>query len=79
MLASSDEQAEALDFVRFLLSESRSSTSPTSSKEYPLVAGVEPDPTLVPLGRDPVPARLDLSSLSDVQATIELMQETGAL
>ena len=48
---------EALDFVRFLLSRpGASSSSPTSSKEYPLVAGVEPDPSLtVPLDEIPAP------------------------
>jgi iron(III) transport system substrate-binding protein len=79
VLASSDEPDEALDFIRFLLSKPSQRYFAESSKEYPLVAGVEPDPSLVPLGRIPSPPGLDLSSLSDVQGTVELMQETGAL
>ncbi|MGH2987160.1 MAG: iron ABC transporter substrate-binding protein [Solirubrobacterales bacterium] len=79
VLASSDEPDEALDFIRFLLSKHSQRYFAESSKEYPLVAGVEPDPSLVPLGRIPSPPGLDLSSLSDVQGTVELMQETGAL
>jgi iron(III) transport system substrate-binding protein len=49
-----------------------------SSKEYPLIAGVEPDAELTPLDRIPAPD-IDLSRLDDVQGTVELMQETGAL
>jgi iron(III) transport system substrate-binding protein len=79
VLASSDEPDEAVDFIRFLLGNPSQRYFAESSKEYPLVAGVEPDPTLVPLGRIPSPPGLDLSSLSDIQGTVELMQETGAL
>lgn len=78
ILASSDEPAEALDFVRYLVSKPAQRYFAESSKEYPLIGGVEPDPTLVPLGRIPAP-RIDLSALTDAAGTVELMQETGAL
>ncbi len=79
VLASSDEPKDALGFVRFLLSRPAQQYFAESSKEYPLIAGVQPDPSLTPLDRIPAPAGIDLSSLSDAQGTVELMQETGAL
>ena len=52
----------------------------STSKEYPLAKGAEPDPSLeVPLSEIPAPTG-DLSDIAETQATIELMQETrGAL
>jgi len=78
ILASSDEPDEALDFVRYLVSKPAQRYFAESSKEYPLIAGVEADPTLLPLERIPAP-QVELSALSDVAGTVELMQETGAL
>jgi iron(III) transport system substrate-binding protein len=78
ILAGSDEPADALGFVRFLLKPSSQRYFTESSKEYPLVAGVEPDPELVPLAEVPAPD-VDLSDLGDLDATLDLMRETGAL
>jgi iron(III) transport system substrate-binding protein len=78
ILASSDEPDDALDFVRFLLTRSSQRYFAESSKEYPLIDGVRPDPELVPLSRVPAP-RIDLSRLSDLQGTLELMRAAGAL
>ncbi|MGH2953957.1 MAG: iron ABC transporter substrate-binding protein [Solirubrobacterales bacterium] len=79
VLTASDEPDEALDFIRYLLSREAQRYFAESSQEYPLVAGVEPDPTLVPLDRIPAPPGVDLSDLSDLPGTVELMQEAGAL
>ncbi|HEY8467375.1 MAG TPA: extracellular solute-binding protein [Solirubrobacterales bacterium] len=79
VLESSDRKEEAFDFVRSLLSEETQTFFTSSSKEYPLAKGVEPDPSLeVPLAEIPSPPgnRTDVSELQD---TIELMQEAGAL
>jgi iron(III) transport system substrate-binding protein len=78
ILASSDEPDEALDFIRFLLTKGAQRYFAESSQEYPLIAGVKPDRSLVPLSRIPGPD-LDLGSLSDLQGTVRLLQETGAL
>jgi iron(III) transport system substrate-binding protein len=78
ILAASDEAAEARDFVRFLLKPSSQRYFAESSKEYPLIEGVKPDPALVPLSRIPAP-EVDLARLSDLEGTLELMRETGAL
>lgn len=75
----SDRKPEAFDFVRSLLSQRSQQFFSASSKEYPLARGAEPDPSLaVPLAEIPVSAG-DLVDQSELQATIELMQESGAL
>jgi iron(III) transport system substrate-binding protein len=79
VLASSDRKEEAFDFVRALLSPPTQRYFTASSKDYPLARGVEPDPALtVPLEKIPAP-RGNLVDVEDLQETIELMQETGAL
>lgn len=78
VLASSENRDEALDFIRFLLSREAQRYFTESSKEYPLITGVEPDPSLVPLERVPAP-RFNLANLTDLEGTLELMRETGAL
>jgi iron(III) transport system substrate-binding protein len=79
VLESSDRKEEAFDFLRSLLSRESQRYFTSSSKEYPLAAGVKPDPTLtVPLSEIPAP-RGNLNDITQVQATIELMQDAGAL
>jgi len=78
VLASTDDRADALGFVRFLLGREAQRYFAESSKEYPLIEGVEPDHSLRPLARIPSPP-IDLSDLSDVEGTLELMRDTGAL
>ena len=79
VLESSDRKEEAFDFVRSLLSKEGQEYFTATSKEYPLAVGAEPDPSLqVPLDRIPAPDA-DLADISETQATIELMQDTGAL
>lgn len=79
VLDSSDRKDEAFAFVRSLLSRDSQKFFTGSSKEYPLARGVEPDPSLsVPLARIPSPSG-DLEDIEETQATIELMQEAGAL
>ncbi len=79
VLESSDRKEEAFDFVRSLLSPRSQGFLTGSSKEYPLAKAAEPDPSLtVPLAEIPSPAG-DLLDLTELQATIALMQEAGAL
>ena len=49
-----------------------------SSKEYPLIAGVQSPKELTPLEDIPSP-KIDLGRLGDLQGTLKLMRETGAL
>jgi iron(III) transport system substrate-binding protein len=79
VLESSDRKAEAFDFVRSLLSGDSQQFFTTSSKEYPLARGARPDPSLtVPISEIPISGS-DLVDLTELQATVELMQESGAL
>jgi iron(III) transport system substrate-binding protein len=79
VLESSDRKPEAVEFVRSLLETPSQRFFTTSSKEYPLARGAEPDPSLsVPLRTIPNVSG-ELVQLEQLQATIELMQEAGAL
>jgi iron(III) transport system substrate-binding protein len=79
VLESSDRKDEAFDFVRSLLSDDTQAYFTGSSKEYPIAKGVPPDPSLdVPLAEIPSPAG-DVTDVTELQETIEMMQETGAL
>jgi iron(III) transport system substrate-binding protein len=79
VLDSSDRKEEAFDFVRSLLGDKAQSFFTSSSKEYPLARGVERDPSLsVPVTEIPVSDN-DLVDLTELQATIDLMKESGAL
>jgi iron(III) transport system substrate-binding protein len=79
VLASSDRKEEALDFVDSMLSEPAQRFFTGSSKEYPLASDVEAHESLaVPL-EDVPKAEGELTDLFERQATIELLQETGAL
>jgi iron(III) transport system substrate-binding protein len=78
VLSSSDDPEGAQDLIEFLLSEQSQTFFSESSKEYPLAAGVEPAPELVPLDEIPAPP-IDLGEISDLEGTLELMRETGAL
>lgn len=79
VLESSERKQEAFDFVRSLLEDESQEFFTSSSKEYPLARGVEPDPTLdVPLAEIPAPEG-DLTDVTEIQATVELMERAGAL
>jgi iron(III) transport system substrate-binding protein len=79
VLESSDRKDEAFDFIRSLLSKKGQQFFTSSSKEYPLAKGVPPDPSLsVPLSQIP-PSPGNLSDIGATQATIQLMQDAGAL
>jgi iron(III) transport system substrate-binding protein len=79
VLESSDRKPEAFAFVRSLLSGKSQAFFTSSSKEYPLAKGARPDPSLsVPVNKIPV-SDSSLVDLKEIQGTIELMQESGAL
>lgn len=79
VLESSDRKPEAFDFVRSLLSADSQAFFTGSSKEYPLARAAEPDPSLsVPIAKIPV-SGTELVDLTELQATIDLMKESGAL
>ena len=79
VLKPTDRSEQALELVRFLLSEEAQTFFAEETKEYPLAAGVQPEEDLRPLKDIQQPRGLDLSDLSDLAGTVELIQESGAL
>ena len=78
LVAASDDEGPALRFIEYLLSRSGQEYFRNQTSEYPLSAGVEARPELVPL-EDLDPPSLALTSLSDLDGTLELLREVGAL
>jgi iron(III) transport system substrate-binding protein len=78
VLAVSDAPDAAVEFVSYLVSADAQRYFADETKEYPLAAGVEPDPALTPLAEIGTP-ELDLSDLADLEGTLELLQELGIL
>jgi iron(III) transport system substrate-binding protein len=76
IVASTDQADPAQQLVDFLLSEEAQSYFAEETKEYPLAAGVEPDPELPALSEIGTPD-IDLSDLSDLDGTLQLLQEVG--
>jgi iron(III) transport system substrate-binding protein len=79
VLATSDQQPAANELVRYLLSEESQAYfgQVTDALEFPLRTGVDsPElPSLTELD----PPDVDLSQLEDLQGTLTLLQEVGAL
>jgi iron(III) transport system substrate-binding protein len=78
ILTAADDTEGARTLVEFLLSEEAQAYFAEETKEYPLIEGVEPDPALPPLSEIGTP-EIDLSDLSDLEGTLELLQEVGVL
>jgi iron(III) transport system substrate-binding protein len=78
LIEASDNDSNALRFIRFLLSEEGQTYFREETFEYPVAAGVGAWPTLVPLA-ELSPPSLALTSLSDLEGTIELLEKVGAL
>jgi iron(III) transport system substrate-binding protein len=78
ILASSKNQETARRFVEYMLSEPAQKHFTEQTFEYPLVAGVAPPQGAVPIAEIKAP-NIDLGSLSDLDATLRLLRETGAL
>ena len=78
ILDSSDNQANALTFANYLLDNAAQQYFVDETGEYPLVAGIEVNAWLPPIDQLN-PPQIDLSDLSDLQGTLDLLQEVGAL
>ena len=78
ILEGTEKAADARKLVEYLLSRSGQEYFADVTKEYPLAAGVQPDPALEPFDRIQAPD-IDLADLAGLQDTVKLLQETGAL
>ena len=78
ILTTSENSEAARQLVEYLLSTDAQEYFATETKEYPLLEGVEPDADLPALEEIGTPD-IDLSDLSDLDGTLELLQEVGIL
>jgi iron(III) transport system substrate-binding protein len=78
ILTTSPNPTAAQAFVDFLLSAESQAYFSTETHEYPLIDGVDADPALPPLADIESPA-IDLSDLSDLEGTLQLLQDAGVL
>jgi iron(III) transport system substrate-binding protein len=78
ILESSDKKPEAQKLVDYLLSKTGQEYFADKTKEYPLSAGVRPDPALHPLSSIEQPD-IDLSDLDDLKGSVEMIRDSGAL
>ena len=74
----SDSKDLAERFIEYLLSEEAQRYFADETFEYPLLEGVEINPVLVPL-HELDPPDIDLSDVSDLEGTLDLLREAGVL
>lgn len=78
ILKDSPNQEAALAMVDYLTQREAQAYFAEATSEYPLIEGVEPMEELVPLDEIESPD-IDLSDLADLEGTLELLTEVGAL
>ena len=78
VLSSSEQPGLSQRLILYLLGESAQTYFADSTYEYPMIEGVAINERLRPLAEIEAPD-IDLSNLSDLQGTIELIEESGAL
>jgi iron(III) transport system substrate-binding protein len=78
ILDTSEHRDAAEKFLEFLLSEEAQRYFNEETHEYPLIEGISVDPELQPLSEID-PPDVDLSDLTDLEGSLELMRETGIL
>ena len=78
VLASSDQPEDGAEFAEFMLSEEAQSHFAENVKEYPLIDIVEVDPLVTPLEQIRQPD-VELAELEDLEGTLTLLEEAGAL
>ena len=78
-LDTADDPGLATNFVRHLLSAEAQDYFARETFEYPLVPEVDPIGSLPAIDELNPPEELDLTQLSDLEGTIDLMREVGVL
>jgi iron(III) transport system substrate-binding protein len=78
IVAGTDRAETATEFIEFVLADGQQQYFAQEVKEYPLVDGVEADPSLIPLAEIEQPD-VDLADLGDLKETLTLIEESGAL
>jgi iron(III) transport system substrate-binding protein len=78
ILDTAKDRPSAERFIEYMLSEKAQTYFTEKTKEYPLVEGIKADAGLQPLS-EIEPPEIDLSDLTDLQGSLNLMRETGIL
>lgn len=78
ILDSAQHRDDAQRFIQYMLSPSAQAYFTENTHEYPLVPGVDADPELQPLSQVD-PPEIDLSDLTDLEGSLEMMRQTGIL
>ena len=78
ILTTSKKAPSAERLVQFLLSETAQKVFSDDNFEYPLAAGVAPSPGIQPVADLKLPD-VELGALHDLEATLKLLRDTGAL
>ncbi len=78
ILATSDQHESALALIEYLLSDGAQEYFASKTYEYPLVESVEPSVDLPALADIEAP-EIDLSDLDDLQGTLDMIENSGAL
>jgi iron(III) transport system substrate-binding protein len=78
ILKTGKNQQAAEEFVEYLLAQKAQEYFAEQTFEYPLADGVQPSAAVKPLSEITTPD-LDLSNLGDLQGTLELLEDVGAV
>lgn len=78
IMKTSGNEAEAREFIEYMLSEEAQQYFADETYEYPMIEGVQVSEELTPLDRVETP-EIDLSNLDDLDGTLQLMRDTGVL
>lgn len=78
ILSTTDQEDLALELINYMLSDSAQEYFATETYEYPLVESVEPSVELPALADIEAP-EIDLSDLDDLQGTLDMIDDSGAL
>ena len=80
IVAASDNQAVALQFIEYLLSPSAQQYITTQGNEYPVIPGIIANPTLESFDTVlEISPEVDIDEISDLEGTLELLREVGLL
>lgn len=80
VLQTSDQNAEAHQFLRFLLSEEAQSFAANTLNEYPLIPEAEVPEYMMPVEEAlALSPTFDFEQLRDLDATLDLLRDVGAL
>ncbi|RIK83942.1 MAG: iron ABC transporter substrate-binding protein [Hyphomicrobiales bacterium] len=80
IVAASDNQEVARQFIDYLLSPKAQQYITTQGNEYPVIPGLIANPTLEPFEElQALSPKVDIDAISDLEGTLELLRQVGLL